>query len=82
MLEGLEAIAARPERMLAVVSHGDTMSQMMRSIERVQCEVALPAHNCDVVAVRMTKGADGVFTLTSYDAPAGTTSTPRTLSAL
>jgi hypothetical protein len=27
--KGFEAIASRPERMLAVVSHGDTFSQMM-----------------------------------------------------
>jgi broad specificity phosphatase PhoE len=70
ILEGFEAIALRPERMLAVVSHGDTFSQMMRSVERVWCEVALPAGNCDVVAAWMTKGEDGVFTLAAYNAPA------------
>jgi hypothetical protein len=68
--------------MLAVVSHGETMSQMVKSMERVKCEVMLPAHNCDVVAVRMTKGADGVFTLAPYDAPEGTATGSRKLSAL
>jgi hypothetical protein len=46
----------------------------------VQCEVVLPAGNCDVVAARMTKGEHGVFMLAAYDAPAeiGSTSTPIT----
>jgi hypothetical protein len=33
-------------------------------------------------AVRMTKGADGVFTLAPYDAPEGTATGSRKLSAL
>jgi len=76
-VQALDIIAERPERVVAVVSHGATMGVVFKGAEtygvarhpRVVCELEPPRRNCEVVATLLTKDhATGMLTLSAYNA--------------
>lgn len=74
-VQALDVIAARPEQVIAVVSHGATMSVLFEGAEtrgvakhpRVSCELEPPRKNCEVVATTLTKDrVTGMLKLEGY----------------
>lgn len=74
-VQALDVIAARPEQVVAVVSHGATMGALFEGAEthgvvkhpRVSCELEPPRKNCEVVASTLTKDrVTGMLKLEGY----------------
>ena len=61
----LDMVMDRPEQTLAVVSHGAFSSGAVFGSKhaRISSSCQPPRLNCEVRGVRVTRGADGVFTL-------------------
>lgn len=68
-VEVLDMIMDRPEQTLAVVSHGAFSSGAVfgSNHARIRSSCQPPRLNCEVRGVRMTRGADGIFTLTPLE---------------
>ena len=74
-VQALDIIAGRPAQVVAVVSHGATMSALFEGAKtygvakhpRVSCKLEPPRKNCEVVATMLTKDRmTGMLELTSY----------------